>query len=239
MTRKRIALLVGVALAPLLAGAIMALVDVWRNASFFVTTRDAHVAARIVNAQAPAAGQVGQYLVRVGDVVEEGAVVAWMSGPARVRLNVRAPLAGTVLNLPTDEGAAIGAGQPVVTIGDLDHLWIVANVEEARARLLRRGQQAEVRIEAAGMTLAGTVEEITPATQSALAGAGGQAQRQAAAGTNRNTSAATTRPAQTVAVRISLELPEPGGTAGATAAGQDPAQPLYPGMTAEVKIGVR
>jgi multidrug resistance efflux pump len=226
VTRKRIAVLVGVALAPLLVGAALALFDVWRSASYFVTTRDAHVAARILSAPAPTAGQVGQHFVRVGDVVEEGAIVAWVSGPARLRMNVRAPLAGTVLDLPADEGAPIGAGQPVVTIGDLDHLWVVANVEESRAGLLRPGQQAEVRVEAAGLTLGGVVQAITPATQSALAAPAQQGQ---SGGQNRTANAAT-RPPQTIAVRIALALPESGAA---------DLPPLYPGMTAEVKIDVR
>ena len=117
-------------------------------------------------------------------------------------------------------------GVDLVMIADLDHLWIVANIDEARAGLLRIGQPAEVRVEAAGLTLAGTVEEITPATQSALAAT----QAQSAANRANTTSSTTARAPQTVPVRIALNGP-PGDGASAGA--------LYPGMTAEVKIGVR
>ena len=226
MSRKRIALLVAIALLPVLAGAGMALLDVWRSSNLFITTRDAHVAARIIHAQSAVAGQIGQYNVRVGDSVQEGAVVAWVTGPSRARVNVRAPLSGTVLSLPAGEGASVPPGQAVVTIGDLEEIWVDANIEESRAVQVRVGQPVQVRIEPSGATLAGIVAEVTPATQSMLgSGSGGNAGNNGSGGRN---ASANTRVTQTVPVRIALELPE--GTALPT---------LYPGMSAEVRISLR
>ena len=223
MSRKQLVKWGLIALVPLLVGTGLALFDVWRNSTTFVTTKDAHVAARIVSAQASAAGQVGQQFVHVGDAVEEGAVVAWLLGPARARINVRAPLSGTVLSLPVDAGASVNQGQPVVTIGDLDNLWVEANVDEARARLVRIGQPAQVRIDAADLTLAGTVEVITPATQAVLSVPAAAA----AGGNSRNTATTANRP-QGVPVRIALAMPADGAPPG-----------LYPGMSAEVRISVK
>jgi multidrug resistance efflux pump len=218
VTKRRLGILIAVALVPLLAGAAIALYDVWQSATNYVTTKDAQVAAHIVQAQSAVAGQVGQYVVGVGDAVQEGDVVAWVSGPARLRVSVRAPLAGKVLSLPVPEGSAVAAGQALVTIGDLDHLWVVANVEEARAGQVRVGQPAEVRVEAAGVTLQGVVAEITPATQAALGATGGASSQARVAGS-------AARGPQAVPVRIAL------------AAAPPPA--LFPGMTAEVRIAIR
>ncbi len=223
MSRKQLVKWGLIALVPLLVGTVLALLDVWRSSTSFVTTKDAHVAARILSAQASAPGQVGQQFVHVGDPVEEGAVVAWLVGPARARINVRAPLSGTVLSLPADAGASVNQGQAVVTIGDLDNLWIEANVDEARARLVRIGQPAQVRVESADVTLSGVVEAITPATQAVLSAPVAAA----ASGTGRNTSSTATR-AQGVPIRVALTFPTDGAPPG-----------LYPGMSAEVRISVK
>jgi multidrug resistance efflux pump len=223
-------------LLPLLLGTGLVLYDAWRDSGRYVVIGDARVAAPTAQARAAVAGQVGEHLVRVGDAVREGDVVAWVAGPDRLRVNVRAPLTGTVLDLPAAEGAAVGAGQPVVTIGDLERTWVEASVSPAQAARLQAGQPAQVRIGGLG-TLQGTATVVT------AAGAGAPASGGASPGTAGGGAAGTGapahpapagagggtpegRPAGGVPVRIDLE-PAPDGL---------PPLTLYPGMTAEVRL---
>jgi cobalt-zinc-cadmium efflux system membrane fusion protein len=66
---------------------------------------------------------------------------------------VAAPIAGTVTQRQVGVGqyinsAANGATNPVYTIGDLSTVWLVANVREADAALIKSGIPVEVRVPA-------------------------------------------------------------------------------------------
>jgi membrane fusion protein, heavy metal efflux system len=64
---------------------------------------------------------------------------------------VRAPIGGTVVQRQVGLGqyissAASGAANPVYSIGDLSSVWLIANVRETEARMVRIGQPVEVRV---------------------------------------------------------------------------------------------
>ena len=64
---------------------------------------------------------------------------------------VRAPVSGTLIQRQVGLGqyiqsASAGANNPVYTIGNLSNLWLIANVREAEAPLMRVGQQVEVHV---------------------------------------------------------------------------------------------
>ena len=61
---------------------------------------------------------------------------------------VTAPIAGTVTDRQVGAGQYVqaGAANPVYTISDLSTVWLVGNVREADAPLMRRGLDAEVRV---------------------------------------------------------------------------------------------
>jgi len=64
---------------------------------------------------------------------------------------VRAPVSGTITQRQVGLGqyiqsASAGANNPVYTIGNLSSLWLIANVREADAPLMRVGQQVEVHV---------------------------------------------------------------------------------------------
>jgi len=66
---------------------------------------------------------------------------------------VRAPIGGTVIQRQVGLGqyiqsGASGGASPIFSIGDLSTVWLVANVREADAPLMRVGLPVEVRIEA-------------------------------------------------------------------------------------------
>ena len=64
---------------------------------------------------------------------------------------VRAPIGGTILQREVGLGqyinsAANGAANPIFAIGNLSMVWLVANVREVDAPLMRRGAPVEVRV---------------------------------------------------------------------------------------------
>jgi cobalt-zinc-cadmium efflux system membrane fusion protein len=61
---------------------------------------------------------------------------------------VLAPIAGTVTDRQVGVGQYLqaGAANPVYTIGDLSTVWLIGNVREADAPLMRRGLPVEVRV---------------------------------------------------------------------------------------------
>jgi cobalt-zinc-cadmium efflux system membrane fusion protein len=66
-------------------------------------------------------------------------------------VTVRAPVSGTVIQRQVGLGQNIqsvsaGAGNPVFTIGNLSTVWLVANVREDDAPLMRVGQAVEVHV---------------------------------------------------------------------------------------------
>lgn len=61
---------------------------------------------------------------------------------------VRAPISGTVTDRAVGLGQYIqsGSSTPVYSIGDLSTVWLIANVREADAPLMRRGEPVEVHV---------------------------------------------------------------------------------------------
>jgi len=78
----------------------------------------------------------------------ENSATAAMPNPDAV---VRAPVAGTITQRQVGLGQNIqsvsaGAANPLFTIGNLSRVWLVANVREADAPLMRIGQRVEVHV---------------------------------------------------------------------------------------------
>ena len=78
------------------------------------------------------------------------AEIARLETPERMSAEafVTAPIGGTVTDRQVGLGQFIqsGAANPVFAIGDLSTVWLVANVREADAPRVRRGQPVEVRV---------------------------------------------------------------------------------------------
>ncbi len=78
---------------------------------------------------------------------------------ARVRLGytqILAPLDGVVSVRVTRQGEVLQPGSPIVTILDLDHLWVRADAEETYIASIQLGQGLKVRLPS-GNVLPGTV----------------------------------------------------------------------------------
>lgn len=93
---------------------------------------------------------------------------------ARLQLaytEIHAPFDGVILTKAAEPGEYLNVGSPVLTLGDLDDVWLRAYVNETRLGRIRRGQSAAVTTDTyPGREYAGTVRfisseaEFTPKT---------------------------------------------------------------------------
>lgn len=99
--------------------------------------------------------------------LETGAQKTGTGGPSRGAVAVvAAPIAGTVTQRQVGLGQYIqsGASNPVYTISDLSHVWLVANARESDAPDLRVGEPATVHVLAyPGRTFAARIAWVAPA----------------------------------------------------------------------------
>jgi len=84
-------------------------------------------------------------------------------GTPQARYTLVAPASGVVAELGVREGVAVSPGMTLFRIAGLDKVWAVAEVPEAQAVRLTRGQQVTAALQAdPGQTFTGTMQEILP-----------------------------------------------------------------------------
>jgi HlyD family secretion protein len=80
------------------------------------------------------------------------------------RATVRAPFAGTVIDVAVREGELVGVYAQLVRLADLKQLYVQAHVDEIDVGQIAPGQRVTVTLDAfPGRPLPGVVEEIAPA----------------------------------------------------------------------------
>jgi Cu(I)/Ag(I) efflux system membrane fusion protein len=85
------------------------------------------------------------------------------SGQAIRRVALLAPISGVVSELGVREGAMVQAGTAAFTITDLSSVWILVEVPEAQAAVLRQGQKADAHVQTLpGRTFEGRIDYIYP-----------------------------------------------------------------------------
>jgi len=85
------------------------------------------------------------------------------TGTAQARFALSAPVSGVVAELGVREGVAVAPGMTLFRIAGLDKVWAVAEVPEAQAVRLTRGQKVKAVLQAdASQTFDGELEEILP-----------------------------------------------------------------------------
>jgi Cu(I)/Ag(I) efflux system membrane fusion protein len=89
-------------------------------------------------------------------------------GSPQARYTLAAPAGGVVAELGVREGMAVSPGMTLFRIAGLEKVWAVAEVPEAQAVRLTRGQKVAASLQAdAGQTFAGTLQEILPQVSAA------------------------------------------------------------------------
>lgn len=222
MSRKRIALYSGLSILPLIAALLIAGFDPNYVLGNYVTTSNAFITGNLIQASAPANGEVTRILSNVGDPVHSGQIVAYLATlpqPDRqlpVVPQVRAPSAGTIVHLSVLVGQRVTVGEPVATIADLKGLWVVAGVDEGSFHAVQVGQRADVYVPALDQTFPGEVSQLMPDMTAS-------APRTSGAATSSG-STSTFRQNGEVPVRVDFNYGD---------------ALVYPGMSANVTIYVR
>ncbi|WP_083749175.1 efflux RND transporter periplasmic adaptor subunit [Pelomonas sp. KK5] len=85
------------------------------------------------------------------------------AGTAQARFTLSAPAGGVVAELGVREGVAVTPGMTLFRIAGLDKVWAVAEVPEAQAVRLARGQKVRAVLQADGtQAFAGELKELLP-----------------------------------------------------------------------------
>ena len=222
------------------AGLILAIIgasifgyDQWSKSDVsgrFVSTKNAHVVADLVQVGSINAGRIINMHVDVGTSVMEGQVIATVDIPAVIsrseitdtsKLGFRdvqdqltevvAPRSGVIAARWAKQGDTVSAGQPIVTLMDQRMVWIEADIDEKKIGQVRPGQLVEVEIAGRDGKLVGRVETVSPVTAATLLS------EQSSSRNLRNVG-------QVVPIKITLD---------------EDHLSLIPGSSAEIKIWVR
>lgn len=119
---------------------------------------------------------------------------------ARVNLDntyIRSPVDGIVIQKIAQVGNVAEPGQVLISISDIDHAWVSANIEETNISKVRVGQPVYISVDEGG-SLTGKVKEILAATASSFSLL-----------PTENASGNFTKIVQRIPVKISLD-PHPG-----------------------------
>ena len=86
-----------------------------------------------------------------------------LSGTAQARFTLSAPVGGVIAELGVREGVAVSPGMTLFRIAGLEKVWAVAEVPEAQAVRLARGQKVKAVLQAdASQAFDGELKEILP-----------------------------------------------------------------------------
>ena len=89
------------------------------------------------------------------------------TGTAQARFTLSAPISGVVAELGVREGVAVSPGMTLFRISGLETVWAVAEVPEAQAVRLVRGQRVKAALQAdASQTFDGELKELLPQVNS-------------------------------------------------------------------------
>ncbi|WP_337175657.1 efflux RND transporter periplasmic adaptor subunit [Paludisphaera sp.] len=99
-------------------------------------------------------------LLVYGLTAEQIAEIASEDGTAKAELTIRSPTAGIVINRDAVPGNLYGPENVLLTIAQLDHLWVWGNVYESDLGLVRAGLSWEVQFPYRAESVPGRVEYI-------------------------------------------------------------------------------
>ena len=92
------------------------------------------------------------------------------------KTRVRAPFAGTILQLPVHVGEVVAPSRerPLVVLGDLSKLRVRADLDERNREKVFVGQSARIHVSGVSETFTGRVSAISPALVPAFSTSGGR-----------------------------------------------------------------
>ncbi|MGA8528235.1 MAG: HlyD family secretion protein [Acidobacteriaceae bacterium] len=141
---------------------------------------------------------------------------------AQAKLNlsytdIHAPVAGIITTKSVEIGQNVGIGQALMTLVDLDNIWITANFKETQLRSMKVGQAVTIHVDAYDRDYDGKVTQVGGATGSMLS-----------LFPPENATGNYVKVVQRIPVRIDLTKPS-----------EDKDHSLRPGMSVEPKVRVK
>lgn len=132
--------------------------------------------------------------------------------------HVVAPVSGIITRKSVQSGENVAAGQNLMTLVDLNGIWVTANFKETQLKDVRAGQKVTIHVDATGKDYSGRVTQIGGATGSVLS-----------LFPPENATGNYVKVVQRIPVRIDFT----------NLAKEDPHQRLRPGMSVEPKVWVK
>lgn len=224
-TRRKITIFLLIALVPLVVGGAIAGFSIWHDSTYYVKSTEGRVEGTMYQIVAPSTGEVLQLPYDVGDAIQAGQTVAVIDiagagaapglAPSLPHLghNVISPRSGTVAKRWVHQGERVTQGANILTLVDLDALYVIADVDENKVSSLQAGQEADVYLPALDTNIAGEVSGLTPATMDLVT--------TVPAGAPGSVSSGQT---PLVPVLVAIQYGD---------------KPIYPGMSADVTIHIK
>jgi membrane fusion protein, multidrug efflux system len=141
-----------------------------QSAGHTIDQRRAQVAeaqSRLLQSQRNGPGQVA---IRRATVASEQASVKTAQvqvEQAELKLSytkITAPVSGIVLQRSAEVGSRVAAGQQLLTIAQINDLWVTANFKETQLRNIKPGQSATLHVDSLNQDFAGYVQDLGAAT---------------------------------------------------------------------------
>jgi membrane fusion protein (multidrug efflux system) len=134
-----------------------------------IATAESHVAqaqAQVENAlTAPQQVQVTRARAAAAQAAAQKSKAALEQAQLNLQYTtVRAPFAGIVSKRSVEPGQVVQPGQPLISVVNLDDLWVTANFKETQLKNMRPGQPAKIHVDAYGTDYTGHVDSIGGAT---------------------------------------------------------------------------
>lgn len=142
---------------------------IYNNYTYY-STDDAQVNGQIVNISSPLNGQLTNLAVQIGDKVTAGQAVGTVTGVstttgAKTDVQVTSPIAGTIVQVSAVQGQGVSAGLSLVQIADLNHLDVIAYIDESAISNVKTNQTVDIKVDAySGTNYTGHVDRIVQAT---------------------------------------------------------------------------
>jgi len=113
---------------------------------------EAWIDGQLIDMKSPARGKIARVCVANGDFVHRGDVLVELEprvGPKgnAIATEIRASVAGRIVDLSVARGDAVARRDPVATILFRNELWVLARFDAREFARLRVGQYARVRTE--------------------------------------------------------------------------------------------
>ncbi|QQZ08932.1 efflux RND transporter periplasmic adaptor subunit [Heyndrickxia vini] len=132
----------------------------------YVKTDDAVVSADMMGVVAPTSGILTNWDVKDGKNVTNKDIVGKVSD-GKNEIPVDAKMDGKVIKNEARKNQMVQAGQELAKEADLDHMYIIANIEETDLKDIEIGDRVDITVDGDNdTTFDGTVKEIGYATNS-------------------------------------------------------------------------